>query len=167
MDFATHMQTWVKSEVLQGRVMIIIGLLVLIACIGILRAQNELLRGALIPLGILVVLMIGYGGYIMSSRPAHAKESLAKYDQSEAEALLAERAKHVQDNAFGKTLTRYVYPSLVILSVILLMLLGSPYYKGMAWGFALLFIAAYAMDSGFVSRSDAFIAFLDGLPQRS
>ena len=111
----------------------------------------------------LVIILVGYGGYILSNRPAHAKESIALYQKSAKEAIVKERAKHINDNKAGKTLMKYVYPSLMLLSVVCLFTLASLYYKGMALGVILLSISAYIIDNGFVTRSDAFIAFLEKL----
>lgn len=163
MEFVEYTNNWVKSEVTQGRIMIGIGVLLLVVCYTIFRSHNELLRGALIPLGLLLLVLIGYGSYILSSRPAHAKESIARYENSKEEAIEAEKAKHINDNKAGKTLLKYVYPALMILSAIFLLILSSPYYKGMALGFVLLFVSTYVMDNGFVTRSDQFIQFLNNL----
>lgn len=39
----------------------------------------------------------------------------------------------------------------------------SQYVKGMAIGFVILFASTYIIDNGFVTRSDAFLSFLDTL----
>ena len=158
-----YTNAWARSEVTQGRIMIGIGLLLLLAIYGIYRSQNELLRGALIPLSLLLLVLVGYGGYILYSRPMHARESIELYQKSQEEAISMERDKHLNDNKAGKTLLKWVYPTLMILSVVMLWVATNPYYKGMALGFVLLFLATFIIDSGFVSRSDAFISFLDGL----
>ena len=161
MEFIEYTNIWVKSEVTQARIMIGLGLLLLFVFYSIFRSQNELLKGALIPLGLLFGVLIGYGSYILYSRPVHAKESIALYQKSTFEAIEKEKVKHINDNKTGKTLIKYVYPILMIISVIALFILESQYYKGMAIGFLLLFISTYIIDSGFVSRSDAFLAFLN------
>lgn len=157
MNFTELLQNWLKAELLQGKIMIGIGVLVLVAFIGIFRSQNELLRGALIPLGILVALLLGYGGYILQSRPAHVQQSTELYQSDKTEAVKQEIAKHTNDNKAGKTLIKYVYPSLIILSALALFLLSSLYYKGMAIGFVLLFASTFVIDNGFVTRSDKVI----------
>jgi len=163
MNFIDYTNAWVKAEVNQGKIMIGVGLLVLVALFAIFKSQNELLRGMLIPLGLLTVVLIGYGVVIMTSRPAHAKESLALYELSKSEALEKEKLKHINDNKAGKTLMKYVYPALILLSVFLLLFLSITYYKGMALGFIIVFVSTYIMDYGFVSRSDAFISFINNL----
>lgn len=159
MDFIEYANNWAKSEVTQARIMIGIGALLLVAFIGIIKSQMELLRGTLIPMGLLLAILIGYGSYILYSRPAHAKQSIALYQQSEKQGIEKEQIKHTNDNKAGKTLMK-IYPILMLVSVIALLFISNPYYKGMAIGFAVLFIATYITDYGFVSRSDAFLSFL-------
>ncbi len=159
MTFIEHANTWVKNEVLQGRIMVGIGVLVLWTFIVIVKSQNEFFRGSLIPLGLLLFVLLGYGSYILYSRPAHVKESIELYQKSEKEAVAQEEIKHINDNKAGKTLMK-IYPILAIISLATLFFGFAPYYKGMALGFSLLFISFYIVDNGFVSRSDLFLAFL-------
>lgn len=161
MDFIEYINGWVKSEVTQGRIMIGIGIVLLFILYSIFRSQNELLKGTLIPLCLLLLVLIGYGGYILNSRPAHAKESISLYEQSKEEAIEKEKTKHINDNKTGKTLLRFVYPILMLVSVLILLFVPSVYFKGMALGFVFLFVSTYIIDYGFVSRSDAFISFLN------
>jgi len=160
MDFIEYANHWAKSEVIQARLMIGIGVLLLVAFIGIIKSENELLRGTLIPLSLLLIILFVYGSYILYSRPAHVKESIALYQKSEKEAITKEQTKHINDNKAGKTLLKYVYPGLMILSILALVFFQNTYYKGIALGFMLLFVSTYIIDNGFVSRSDAFLSFL-------
>lgn len=163
MNFIEYTNAWAKSEVVQGRIMIATGIIFLFVLYSIFRGQNELLKGALIPLSLFILVMIGYGSFILYSRPAHAKESIQRYQTSEAEALETEKEKHINDNKAGKTLMRFVYPALILLSAASLFFVADPYYRGMALGFIVLCASIYIMDYGFVSRSDAFLDFLDSL----
>lgn len=163
MDFTEYANGWLKSELIQGRIMIVGGIVLLFLSYVIYRGQNELLKGALIPLALLWMVLIGYGGYILYSRPVHVNNSIALYKKSESEGIKAERAKHIKDNNAGNPLLKYVYPSLMLLMVLALFFTKNDYYKGMELGFILLFLIIYCIDYGFVSRSNAFITFLDEL----
>lgn len=162
MDFIEYSNSWAKSEVTQAQIMIGIGILFVAAFVGILKSEVELLRGSLLPMGVILVLLLGYGSFILYSRPAHAKESIALYQESKQEAIEQEKAKHINDNKAGKLLMK-VYPALALVAIVVVMIVPTPYYKGMAIGFVLLFLTAFIMDNGFVTRSDAFLAFLDSL----
>jgi hypothetical protein len=107
-------------------------------------------------------MLLGYGSYMLYSRPAHAKEIIRLYQKSPDDAIKQEKAKHINDNKAGKVLIR-VYPLLMLFSIGALIFVSTPHYKGMAAGFALLFIAMFLTDIGFVSRSDAFLSFLTAL----
>jgi len=163
MDFIEYTNNWAKSEVTQGRIMIGISIVLLFVLYYLFRSQNELLRGTLMPLGLLLIVLVGYGSYILYSRPAHAKESITQYQQSKKETIEKEKTKHINDNKAGKMLIKYVYPILMLVSVLALLLVPNQYYKGMALGFLLLFVSTYIMDNGFVSRSDAFLSFIINL----
>lgn len=148
----------------QGRIIVGIGIVVSIALVLIFRSEHALLRGAMIPLGVLALLLVGYGGFILYSRPAHSAQSIALYESSPAEGVANEREKHINDKNAGKALMKYVYPSLVILSALALLFLAKVEYRGGALGCIFLFASTYLIDYGFVSRSDAFLAFLESLP---
>jgi hypothetical protein len=161
MDFVEQTSIWVKSEVLQGRIMVGLGIILIVVLMAILRSSNELLRGTLIPLGLLLLVLIGYGCYILYSRPAFATQSIARFEQSEEAAIVWVREKHITDNKAGNTLIKAVYPSFMLLSVLALFVVSPPFYKGLALGSILLFVGVYIIDSGFVSRSNAFITYLN------
>lgn len=153
----THiLQIWLKGELLQGKVMITVGILLLFAVIGIFRSQHELLRGSLIPLILLLTVLIGYGGYILQSRTAHVEQSTAMYKTSSVDAVKKEIEKHRSDNKAGNTLMK-IYPVLAIIAIIAVMLLPSVFYKGLALGLAFMFLSTYVIDYGFVSRSNTVI----------
>ena len=151
MEFTDYTNDWAKSEVLQGRIMMAIGIFLSIVFVAILRSDNVLLKGSMIPLSLLLAILLGYGSYMLYSRPAHAKEIIKLHQKSPDEAIKKEMAKHINDNKTGKVLMR-VYPLLMLVSIGGLIFVSSPHYKGMAVGFALLFIAMFLIDNGFLSR---------------
>jgi 4-amino-4-deoxy-L-arabinose transferase-like glycosyltransferase len=161
MDFVEYTNSWVKDELSQAKIMIGIGLILLFVFYSIFKVNNELLKGTLIPLGLLLAVLVGYGSYILTSRPAHAKQSIELYHTDKHNAITQEKAKHINDNKAGKTLIKYIYPGLILVSLIVLILSTSLYYKGLAIGCIFLFASTYIIDNGFVTRSDNFIEFLE------
>ena len=61
MDLVDHATAWAKGELIQGRVMFLYGLLLLVCFVFIWRSNHEILRGTMIPMGILICVMLGYG----------------------------------------------------------------------------------------------------------
>lgn len=162
MDFIQQLQLWEKSELLQGKIMMGVGVMLLVSAVAIFRSHNEFLRGTLIPLTLLLAVLIGYGAYILQSRPAHVAQSVTLYQQSPQEAVEKEIKKHSSDNKAGNTLLK-IYPILAILALLGLMFAPSLYLKGLALGFALLFLSTYLIDNGFVTRSDVVLNTLTQL----
>lgn len=162
MDFIEQVNEWNKGEVVQARTMVAIGALFVIVFLGIMRSEVQFMKGALIPVGLIILLLIGYGGYILYSRPLHAKQSVELYQKSQKEAVAKELVKHTNDNKAGKTLIK-IYPVLAIISLLILMFVPNQYFKGMAMGFTFLFLITHIMDHGFIRRSDVVIAFLSKL----
>ncbi|MEO0405639.1 MAG: hypothetical protein AAF193_12275, partial [Bacteroidota bacterium] len=82
MTFPEYLDKWVKSEVLQGQIMIAAGIILAISLFFIIRGNHALLRGTLIPLGLLTIILVGYGGSILFSRPQHAKQSMEIFEKN-------------------------------------------------------------------------------------
>lgn len=57
MNLLEHTTTWVNGEVLQGKIMLGLGILLLGATIAIFKSEHELLKGSLIPLGLLTLML--------------------------------------------------------------------------------------------------------------
>ena len=72
-------------------------------------------------------------------------------------------SKHINDNKAGKFLLKFVYPGLILIGTALLLLSIPIYYKGVGLGIILFATSIYIIDYGFVSRSDAFLVFLNAL----
>lgn len=159
-NFTEHIHNWAKAEVLQGKIMIVVGVLFLIALLSILKSQHQLLRGASIPFSIIVTILIGYGSYVIHSRTMHIKERLALFQKSQQEAIVKEKNKHAKEYKMGKIFMK-TYPILVIITMVALLFLNSTYYQGWCIGMAILSIIAFIVDYGFVSRSSTFLSFLN------
>jgi hypothetical protein len=162
MNFTEYLNEWVQAEVLQGKIMVGVGLILIPVLWAILKGEHQLLKGALIPLALLLVVLIGYGGYILYSRPAHGAQSTQQFELDREQALKLEKAKHINDNKAGNTLLK-IYPILMLISILPLLFAVPVYYKGMGLGFTFLFMAIFIIDYGFVSRSNAFMAYIDTL----
>ena len=127
----------------------------------ILKGQHALLRGTLIPLGLLSLVLVGYGSFILYSRPQHAKQSMEIFENNWQEGVEKEKEKHINDNKAGKALMSYVYPGLILLGALGMFFFKSPSIQGVFLGIIVLAASIFVLDYGFVSRSDAFIEYLN------
>ena len=107
MEFTEYTNDWAKSEVLQGKIMISIGIFLSIVFVAILRSDNALLKGSIIPLSLLLALLLGYGSYMLYNRPAHAKEIISLHQKSPHEAIKQAKAKHINDNKTVRCLSAF------------------------------------------------------------
>jgi len=63
MELIDYTIAWVKGEVFQGKIMLAISILLLFGGIAILKSEHEILKGTLIPLGFILLIFFGYGGF--------------------------------------------------------------------------------------------------------
>lgn len=153
LDYSTN---WVKGEVFQGKLMLTIGALVLFGAIAILKSEHEILRGTLIPLGLILLIMLGYGGMQVFSRPGHLTKVTQILAENPQEALSQEYAKAMKDDKAYSRL-KIVWTFLIIVSAVLYFVFSSYYFKGLAIGLMGLFLTTLVVDSILQYRLSIYI----------
>ena len=146
MNIIQHTEEWVKGEVFQGKIMLAIGILLSIAFFTIIKGQNDLLKGTLIPLGFMLVILFGYGGFQTYKRPAHLQKVKEVYQQNPQKAINAEYEKAIKDHNNYSMLKR-VWTVLIVLSAIGFFLFSKEYFKGLSIGLIALFLTTLIVDS--------------------
>lgn len=162
MEIIKHTTEWVNGEVLQGKIMVGIAVLLLVAWIAIFKSQHEMLRGALIPLGLMVVALGGYGSYQVVSRPNHVAKVQELAQSNPLEALQAEEAKAAKDHKAYSNL-KIVWMALIVVSVILNFLWKADFSKGLGMGLIALFLTLLALDSTLHHRLQHYMSALSQL----
>ncbi len=162
MELIKYTSEWVRGEVFQGKIMLLIGAILLIGGIAILRSEHEILRGALIPLGVVILIFLGYGGFQTFGRTAHLKKVESIYAQNRQEALTTEYEKATKDATSYKTL-KIIWTILIIASAIMYLLMSGEYYKGLAIGIIGLFLTTLIVDSILHYRLDVYLKNLTEL----
>ena len=146
MELLKHTTDWVNGEIFQGKIMLIIGILLLIGGIAILKSNHEILRGMLIPLGLIITLLLGYGGFQTLARPSHLVNFSAVYQENPEKAKQQEYDKAVKDDKTYKNL-KVVWAVLIVLSVVVYFIVSKDYFKGLAIGLIGLFLTTLIVDS--------------------
>lgn len=162
MNLLDYTDTWVKGEVFQGKIMIIVGLLVLIAGITILRSDHSILRGMLIPMGLMLLIFFGYGGYQTFSRPSHITKVTEIFNESPDKALEQEITKAQKDDKSYRNL-RIVWVVLIVLASILYFFVSTDYLKGLSIGLIALFLTTLTVDSVLHHRLKIYLEQLEKL----
>jgi hypothetical protein len=152
---------WAKGDSLQGKIMLAAGIFFLFAFIGIMRSDDPLYRGTLIPIGLLLVLLLGYGGFLAFSRPGHIQKISQLYKKSPEEAKEVELKKASNDHR-NYSLAKKIWPFLIILSAIGFMLFTADYYKGLSIGLLIAFISVLIVDITLHHRLTPYLEYLQG-----
>lgn len=163
MNLIDHTTNWVNGEVAQGKIMLGLGIPVLIGAIMIFRSNHEFLRGSLIPLGLAVSVLCGYGGFQVFGRPPHIKVVA----ELEAENLSAAKEKELtkslkDDRIYG--MAKKLWAVLIIICALAFFLVSSEYFQGLAVGFMLLFVTMMFVDATLHHRLKVYLDALNQLP---
>ena len=146
MNLLDYTTTWAKGDIFQGRIMLTIGIVLLIAGITIFRSNHDLLKGMLIPLGLVVLILVCYGSVLAFTRSGHLENVKTVYAENQVQAIQKEYNKATTDNK-NYTMLKPIWVVLIIISAILFYFLKTDYLKGLAIGLIGLFFTALLVDS--------------------
>lgn len=162
MNLLDYTTTWIKGEVLQGKIMLAIGVIMLVGAIAIFRSDNTLLRGTLIPMGLILLIFFGYGGFQTFNRPTHIKKVTELFQENPAQAVEQEIAKAEKDHRNYSTL-KVVWVVLIVLAAILYVFVSKDYFKGLSIGLIALFLTTLTVDSILHFRLKIYLEQLEKL----
>lgn len=146
MDFIPHLQTWTKADISQGKWMIGIAFFILLPlCILLIKTNNSLQKGMLIPLCLLLVMNLGYGSYLLISKPKYVTESKEQF-QLNAEGTIKNEVAKIKADDKSYTMTKYIWACLLILSVVCFYIFNKDYFQGLSLGFAIMFLGMLIID---------------------
>lgn len=159
MELLKQATQWAEGDALQGKIMALVGILLLAAVLAILRTDNALLRGMLIPLGVIILFYVGYGGFLALRRPVHVQTLAQRVEKSPEQALALELEKANRDNR-AYSLVLKVWPVLIALCGLALLFVTQPYYRGLLIGLMGLFLALMVLDTFLHQRLQPYLEFL-------
>lgn len=162
MELLDHTTAWIKGEVFQGKVMLSIGIFLLIGGVAILKSDHEILKGTLIPLGLILVLLLGYGTMQVFSRPGHITKVSQVIGENPQEALDQEYNKAVNDDKVYSRL-KIVWAILIAITAGFYLVFQSHYLKGLAIGLIALFLTVLIVDSVLHYRLNIYLKAINGL----
>ena len=160
MDLLKYTTEWVKGEIFQGKIMLGIGILLTIGSIAILKNNNEILRGTLIPLGLILIVFLGYGSYQTFGRQSYLTKVTSVYNENPENAVKQEYEKALKDVKTYKLL-KTAWTILIVISVIAYSFFSKDYYKGLSIGFIGLFLTTLLVDSLLLYRLETYLKGLN------
>jgi hypothetical protein len=162
MDYIKKLETWAKGDALQGRIMIGIGLIVLVSLVILLRNNDPFYNGMLIPVGLLLIICWGYGGFLAFSRPRHFKTTAKHFETKRTEILNQELTKALTDNK-NYSMLKPIWVLLIIISIVLFFIITKEYYKGLCIGLLILFIGGLFLDAFLHRRLKPYLSTLQNI----
>lgn len=159
MNFNLQLEHWANGETAQGKIMIGASILLALISIALLKNDNGLLKGMLIPLCLLMAVNIGYGSYLVATRQKEVQRTQAQFARDAQQTLNAQLDKAKADNkTYG--ILRAVWAMLIVLCVVLHFVFARDYFRGMSLGFATLFLGTLIIDTFLHARLHAYLTAL-------
>lgn len=162
MNLIEHTTSWVNGEVLQGKVMLGIGILLLGGAIAIFKSEHELLKGSLIPIALLTLMLCGYGGFQVFGRPPHVQKVSETFAQSPETAVKQELEKAQKDDGIYSTV-KVVWIVLLVIAAIGSLFISEDYYKGLSLGLMVIFLGMLIIDTTLHHRLKVYLNVLTQL----
>ncbi len=162
MNLIEHTTNWVNGEVLQGKIMLGLGILLLLGGIAIFKSDHELLKGSLIPIGLVTLFLSGYGSFQVFGRPPHVQAVSEIHSQDPKAAIEKEITKAEKDDGiYG--MAKKVWIVLLVIAAIGSLFIASDFYKGLTLGFMVLFLAMLIIDTTLHHRLQVYLEALKQL----
>ncbi|MCF6296806.1 MAG: hypothetical protein L3J08_02300 [Flavobacteriaceae bacterium] len=146
MELIQYTSEWVKGEVNQGKILIILGVILLIASVFIFKGTNDILRGMLIPFGLILLIFLGYGAYQTFGQQSHLTKVTESYKENTKNTIQKEY-EFAQKGDKSYTSLKPIWALLIVVSVALYFIVSKDYSKGLAMGLMLLFLTILILDS--------------------
>lgn len=164
MDYLNHLQNWTKGEVFQGKLMLLLAFFTLLILVLIFKSEHALLKGMMIPLGILLLINVGYGSFITFKRPVELKTSITQY-QENREVYLQQAFEKAKLDDKNYTMIKRFWAVLLVVSLIAFFFVSKEYYLGLSLGFMVFFVVALLIDSLLHHRLKTILNLLTDLTQ--
>lgn len=141
------LQTWTNGDIVQGKWMITIAVFILLPiAVFVFKSSHSIQKGMLIPISLAFLVNVGYGGYLLFSKPKYAEQRITQFQINPEETIKNEVAKiNADDKSY--IFTKYVWAGLILVSVVSFFLLNKVYFQGLSIGFAVMFLGMLIIDT--------------------
>ncbi|WP_261512163.1 hypothetical protein [Chryseobacterium paludis] len=160
MDFIQQFSNWTKGDLIQAKLMIA-G--IIIFCVPLIfystKTSDVFFKGLIIPLSILSLMLLSYGGYLLVTKGKEIQRVEKEYSKNHQLTLTKEYIKAKKDSK-SYVIFKTIWVSLFILSIFLYLLFDSCYMKGLSFGFIILFLVLFMTDTFFHARSKTYLSFI-------
>lgn len=154
-----HTNTWAQGDIAQGKLMLLVGAIALLATIFAWKSGGELLRGMLIPMVLIVLIATGYGGFMQIGRVAYVKDLAERYENDPEGSRAAEIAR-VQNDCKNYRMMNYIWSAFFVAGVALVFIAGSGTWKGLGLGLIVLSAVGFVLDNFLHERAAVYLKAL-------
>jgi len=151
-----HTNTWAQGDIAQGKLMLVVGVIVLLATILAWRNGGELFRGMLIPLVLIILIATGYGGFMLTNRAAHAKHLAERYQQ-DPEGSRATEIARVENDCKNYRMMNFIWSAFFLAGIALVFIAGSASWKGLGLGLIVLSAVGFVLDNFLHQRAAVYL----------
>ncbi|SFW74171.1 hypothetical protein SAMN02927921_03864 [Sinomicrobium oceani] len=163
MDVLQQLHHFTQGEILQGKWMIGIAVIILFPiAFSLFQGNVSFQKGMAIPVCLLIAINIIYGGYILYSRTKYLTQTEIEFRSHPQQTLDAELQKAKADDQSYTTL-KYVWGGCAIVFIVLYLVVVKDFYKGLSLGFAVLFLGFLVIDLFFNRRLNLYMEELNKL----
>lgn len=162
MEIIQYTTQWVKGEVTQGRIAVGLAILSFIGFLYFTNFQQSFFKGMILPIILIQLVLIGYGGFQIVKRPKHIDKVIQEAKSEPIETIKNELKKAQKDD---KTYTKLIptWGILFVISLILFFVLKNDFWRGMSLGFVIWFCVAFIFDTFLHQRLKIYLKALEKL----
>lgn len=159
--FINGLNAWAKGDALQGKMMVGMGILLSLLFLRyIFNSDNALIKGMMIPIGIVIFVNLVYGSVLSFSRPKHIVTTTSSFHADQQQTIQKEKIKMQNDNK-NYTLLKRIWAVLIMVCGIAFFVLKSDYTKGLSLGFLFLFASFLLLDTLLHQRMKPYLHILN------
>jgi len=159
MNFSKQINDWIKGDIFQGKIMVSGGILLGIAIGFILNNVDLFIKGMLYPFVLLFFANIGYGTFLLFSRPKQLQDTQELFEHNPQQAIQKELEKAEKDDKVY-TLLKPIWLGLLLGSIILWFVFSDPYWQGVSVGLIIMSIGGFFIDFFLHRRLKPYLDFL-------
>ena len=160
MEFIQQIQVWTRGELEQGKWMLSISVLLLPLLFLLLKSENTLARGMVIPLSILFLMIAGYGSYLIIVRTEYSKQIENQLQQNAEQTIERQYQKATKDEKDFRLL-KGIWATMAVVSI-LLCFFTKEYYRGLSLGLIVMFVGLLITDTFLHNRLNEYRNALQG-----
>jgi hypothetical protein len=162
MEIIQYTTQWVKGEVIQGGIAVGLAIVSIISFFYFTDFQQSFYKGMILPIVLIQLVLLGYGGFQMTMRPKHIEKVSIGIQNQPIETLKNEIEKAKKDDKAYSRL-KPIWAALFVLSLILFFVLKNDFWRGMSFGFVIWFCVAFIFDTFLHQRLKVYLSSLEQL----